>query len=71
MILINAQPAQAPTVATVTTIGSGWVTVQDDAGRTLRAESNDTWRIGDRVVILAGRVLGPAGNRRSTRTYEV
>ena len=71
MIIVNAQPAQAPLVATVTAIGSGLVTVQDDAGRTLRAESNDTWRIGDRVAILAGRILGPAGNRRPTRTYEV
>jgi hypothetical protein len=71
VILVNAQPAQAPIVATVTAIGSGRYTLQDDAGRTLRAESNATWRIGDRVVLLAGRILGPAGNRRPTRTYEV
>ena len=61
----------SPLAATVTAIGSGWYTVRDDAGRSLRADSAEAWRIGDRVAVLAGRILGPAGPARSTRTYEV
>jgi hypothetical protein len=57
------------TIASV--ILPGVYLIRDDAGKSHRARSAETWRRGDRVTVLDGQIIGRAGVAGITRTYEV
>lgn len=47
-----------------------WI-VRDSAGREHLVISGSSYRPGDRVQVLDGIIVGPAGLQPPTRTYEV
>lgn len=55
----------------VTATGPGWCMVRSRSGRTVKAESVTRWRVGEVVVVIDGVVVGRAGTKRPTQTYEV
>jgi len=71
MIVLNEQATGLATVGRVSAIGQGWYLVATDSGRSVRAESVTAWRIGDRVTVINGQIVGRAGARILTKIYEV
>lgn len=71
MIVLTDQSPRQATVGRVSAIGQGWYLVATDSGRSVRAESVTAWRIGDRVTVINGQIVGRAGARPVTKIYEV
>jgi hypothetical protein len=53
------------------TLTPGIYLVRDHAGKLHRAVSVDLYRRGDRVTVVDGAIVGPAGATAPTRIYEV
>lgn len=52
-------------------IQPGAYLVADRSGRAYRAESQESYRPGQSVVVLDGQIIGRAAAPTITRTYEV
>lgn len=66
------RPVTPPSIlATVTgRISIGRYSLQDDAGRTIKADSSLVWSPGSRVTVQSGRIVASAGTTTIKR-YEV
>lgn len=70
MIVINPKK-EGPVAGTISGRFDGGYLVQTTGGRTIRAESAETWIIGTPVTVLAGQIMGRAGRPQSEKIYEV
>ena len=67
----DLQRKEQARTGTIITLGSGWVLVLLDSGSRARIPTRESWRIGERISILGGRIIGQAGGRVSVKTYQV
>lgn len=71
MITIGKPPQPKATATTIVAVDTGGYRVQDASGRITRAASVVVWPVGSRVMVLAGQIIGRAGQAAQPKIYEV
>jgi len=70
VIVLNPKP-EGPQTGTVIGRFAGGYLVRTASGRTIRAESPETWIISTPVTVLAGQIIGRSGRPQPSKIYEV
>ena len=71
MILFEQPAEQRITGKVVSSPMPGWWIVIDSQERKYRAASSESWRTGDRVVVVGGQIVDRAGKIQTPEVYQV